>query len=61
MKETVCVGYVKDFFELSGVRVEYLHMESVDGITIYSRANPGTVLHCIYEVFNLWCYLGSMP
>jgi len=61
MSEAVCVGSVDELHELSGVKVEDLHRETVDGIEIPSKKNPGTVLKRVDEVFDCWFESGSMP
>ena len=40
-------------FDLFGARVEYLHTELVDGITITYKANPGMVVCYIYKVGSM--------
>ena len=63
MSEVVCIGSVDELAELSGTRVDDLHRETVDSITIPSKKNPGTVLRRIDEVFDCWFVFesGSMP
>eukprot|EP00566_Odontella_aurita_P004184 CAMPEP_0113545400 /NCGR_PEP_ID=MMETSP0015_2-20120614/11240_1 /TAXON_ID=2838 /ORGANISM="Odontella" /LENGTH=1181 /DNA_ID=CAMNT_0000445761 /DNA_START=46 /DNA_END=3591 /DNA_ORIENTATION=+ /assembly_acc=CAM_ASM_000160 len=61
MSEVVCVGSVDELAELSGVRVDDLHRETVDKIEIPSKKNPGTVLRRVDEVFDCWFESGSMP
>ena len=61
MDEVVCVGSVEELFELSGVRVDDLHKEHVDKVTIPSKKHPGTVLRRVDEVFDCWFESGSMP
>ncbi|GMH96916.1 hypothetical protein TrST_g6254 [Triparma strigata] len=61
MEEMVCVGSIEELYELSGVRVEDLHRETIDKIEIPSKKNPGTVLKRIDEVFDCWFESGSMP
>ena len=39
----------------------FFRRESIDGLTIPSKNNPGTVLKRIEEVFDCWFESGSMP
>ncbi|XP_072328733.1 isoleucine--tRNA ligase, cytoplasmic [Scyliorhinus torazame] len=59
-EEVVCVGSVAELEELSGIKIEDLHRESVDHITIPSRCGKG-VLRRVSEVFDCWFESGSMP
>ncbi|CAG5132735.1 unnamed protein product, partial [Candidula unifasciata] len=59
-EEVVCVGSVAELEELSGVKVDDLHREFVDPITIPSKTGRG-VLHRASEVFDCWFESGSMP
>lgn len=59
-EEVVAVGSIDELFELSGVRVDDLHKDIVDAITIPSRQGKG-LLHRIDEVFDCWFESGSMP
>jgi isoleucyl-tRNA synthetase len=61
LTKMLCIGSVAQREELSGIKVEYLHRETVDQIEIPSKKNPGTVLKCIVEVFDCWLELGSKP
>lgn len=61
LTEVICIGSIDQLAELSGVRVEDLHKDIVDKITIPSKKNPGTVLHRVDEVFDCWFESGSMP
>jgi len=61
MSEVVCIGSIAQLEELSGVKVEDLHRETVDKVEIPSKKNPGTVLKRIDEVFDCWFESGSMP
>lgn len=60
MEEVVCIGSVKELEELSGVKVEDLHREHIDKITIDSKMGKGK-LRRIEEVFDCWFESGSMP
>lgn len=59
-EEVVCVGSIDELAELAGIRIEDLHRESVDHITIPSKKNKG-VLKRVPEVFDCWFESGSMP
>lgn len=59
--EIVVIGSVAELEELSGQKLNDLHREYVDQITIPSKKNPGTVLRRIKEVFDCWFESGSMP
>ena len=61
MSEVVCISSVDQLAELSGRRVDDLHRETVDKVTIPSKKNPGTVLSRVDEVFDCWFESGSMP
>ncbi|CAH1783925.1 unnamed protein product [Owenia fusiformis] len=59
-KEVVCIGSVEELAELSGTKVEDLHRDTVDKITIPSASGKG-VLRRVPEVFDCWFESGSMP
>jgi len=61
MSEIVCIGSIAHLEELSGIKVDDLHRETVDKIEIPSKTTPGTVLRRIDEVFDCWFESGSMP
>jgi len=61
MSEVICIGSIAQLEELSGVKVDDLHRETVDKIEIPSKKNPGTVLKRVEEVFDCWFESGSMP
>ena len=61
MEEVVCISSIQQLYELSGVKVEDLHRETVDSITIPSKNSPGKVLKRVDEVFDCWFESGSMP
>eukprot|EP00548_Thalassiothrix_antarctica_P003064 CAMPEP_0194147160 /NCGR_PEP_ID=MMETSP0152-20130528/22553_1 /TAXON_ID=1049557 /ORGANISM="Thalassiothrix antarctica, Strain L6-D1" /LENGTH=1139 /DNA_ID=CAMNT_0038847859 /DNA_START=121 /DNA_END=3537 /DNA_ORIENTATION=+ len=60
LSEMVCIGSIDELEELSGTRVEDLHRETVDKVTITSKKS-GNVLRRIDEVFDCWFESGSMP
>uniref|UniRef100_UPI00398E942B isoleucine--tRNA ligase, cytoplasmic isoform X2 n=1 Tax=Pristiophorus japonicus TaxID=55135 RepID=UPI00398E942B len=59
-EEVVCVGSMAELEVQSGIKIEDLHRESVDHITIPSRCGKG-VLRRVSEVFDCWFESGSMP
>lgn len=59
-EEVVCVGSIKELEELSGTKVNDLHREVVDEITIPSALGKGQ-LKRVTEVFDCWFESGSMP
>lgn len=59
-EEIVCVGSINELEELTGQKVNDLHRETVDKLTIPSTMNKG-VLHRVTEVFDCWFESGSMP
>ncbi|TMW55138.1 hypothetical protein Poli38472_013900 [Pythium oligandrum] len=59
-EEVVCIGSIKELEELSGEKVEDLHREFIDHITIPSKQGKGT-LRRVDEVFDCWFESGSMP
>mmetsp|Transcript_12904 Transcript_12904/g.16973 ORF Transcript_12904/g.16973 Transcript_12904/m.16973 type:complete len:1170 (+) Transcript_12904:115-3624(+) len=59
-EEVVAVGSIDELEELSGVRVEDLHRENIDDITIPSKQGKG-ILRRVDEVFDCWFESGSMP
>jgi len=59
-EEIICIGSVEELEQLSGVRVENLHRQFVDHITIPSKQGKGQ-LRRIPEVFDCWFESGSMP
>lgn len=59
-QEMVCVGSIEELSKLSGVKVDDLHRETVDSITIPSKHGKGS-LKRVSEVFDCWFESGSMP
>jgi len=59
-EEIVAVGSVDELEQLSGERVQDLHREFIDHITIPSKKGKG-VLKRVDEVFDCWFESGSMP
>ncbi|KAG1682597.1 Isoleucine--tRNA ligase, cytoplasmic [Nymphon striatum] len=59
-QEIVCVGSIEELENLTGTKVEDLHRETVDKLTIPSKTGRG-VLRRISEVFDCWFESGSMP
>ena len=61
-EEAICIGSIAELEKLSGVKVEDLHRETVDKITIPSSRNGNhPPLKRITEVFDCWFESGSMP
>mmetsp|Transcript_28176 Transcript_28176/g.90068 ORF Transcript_28176/g.90068 Transcript_28176/m.90068 type:complete len:777 (+) Transcript_28176:1524-3854(+) len=60
MEEMVAVSSIAELEELSGVKVDDLHMHHVENITIPSRTGRGE-LRRVSEVFDCWFESGSMP
>ena len=60
-EEFVCVGSIAELEELTGQKVEDLHRETVDKLTIPSRRSGKPPLKRISEVFDCWFESGSMP
>lgn len=59
-QEMVCVGSIDELASLSGIKVDDLHREVVDKITIPSKQGKG-LLKRVPEVFDCWFESGSMP
>lgn len=59
-EEVVCVGSIQELEQLTGVRVDDLHRETVDKLTIKSVRGKGE-LRRVSEVFDCWFESGSMP
>lgn len=61
MEEMVCVESAEELCKLAGIdKIEDLHKESIDHITIPSQKGKGN-LKRIPEVFDCWFESGSMP
>lgn len=58
--ETVCLGSVAELEKYAGRKIDDLHMEFIDGITIPSPTGRG-VLKRVPFVFDCWFESGSMP
>ena len=59
--EIVVVGSIAELEALTGTTVTDLHRESIDGLLIPSKNNPGSFLKRIEEVFDCWFESGAMP
>lgn len=59
-EEVVCIGSKEELERRSGKKVEDLHREYIDDITIPSEQGKGE-LHRVSEVFDCWFESGSMP
>lgn len=58
--ETVCLGSVAELEKYAGRKIEDLHMEFIDDITIPSPTGRG-ILKRVPFVFDCWFESGSMP
>ncbi|NBW83485.1 isoleucine--tRNA ligase, partial [bacterium] len=58
--ETVCLGSVAELEKYAGRKIDDLHMEFIDDITIPSPTGRG-VLKRVPFVFDCWFESGSMP
>lgn len=58
--ETVCLGSVAELEKYAGRKIEDLHMEFIDDITIPSPTGRGTLKRVPF-VFDCWFESGSMP
>lgn len=61
LEEVVCIGSIQELEQLSGIRVNDLHRENVDPITIPSKRPGHPPLKRVSEVFDCWFESGSMP
>eukprot|EP00945_MAST-04E_sp_MAST-4E-sp1_P006114 g6114.t1 len=59
-EESVCVGSIAELEELTGTKVEDIHRENIDDLTIPSKMGKG-VLRRVPEVMDCWFESGSMP
>ncbi|XP_005110126.1 isoleucine--tRNA ligase, cytoplasmic [Aplysia californica] len=59
-EEVVCVGSIEELTELTGTKVDDLHRDFIDDLTIPSKTGRG-VLRRVPEVFDCWFESGSMP
>jgi len=60
-EDRVCISSVAMLEQLAGLKVDDLHRENIDHITIPSTKHPGQLLHRVEEVFDCWFESGSMP
>lgn len=58
--ETLCLGSVAELEKYAGRRIDDLHMEFIDDITIPSPTGRGTLKRVPF-VFDCWFESGSMP
>ncbi|WP_428262502.1 isoleucine--tRNA ligase [Haliangium sp.] len=58
--EVVCVGSIDELYELSGTRVDDLHLDVIGEIEIPSRQG-GSPLRHVNSVLDCWFESGSMP
>ncbi|XP_059479642.1 isoleucine--tRNA ligase, cytoplasmic [Neocloeon triangulifer] len=61
LQEVVCIGSAEELSKLSGEKIEDLHRESIDHITIPSKRPGHPPLKRVTEVFDCWFESGSMP
>ncbi|XP_012540507.2 isoleucine--tRNA ligase, cytoplasmic isoform X2 [Monomorium pharaonis] len=60
-EETVCVGDIDELARLTGTKVQDIHRESIDHLTIPSKRPGQPPLRRVPEVFDCWFESGSMP
>ncbi|VDP10601.1 unnamed protein product [Heligmosomoides polygyrus] len=60
LEEIVCPSSIAELERLTGTKIEDIHRESVDHLTIPSRTGRGE-LKRVSEVFDCWFESGSMP
>ena len=60
-EEIVCVGSIAELEQLTGVKVNDLHRENIDDLTIPSKRSGQPPLRRVSEVFDCWFESGSMP
>ncbi|VDM54204.1 unnamed protein product [Angiostrongylus costaricensis] len=60
LEEIVCPSSIAELERLTGTKIEDIHRESVDHLTIPSKTGRG-VLRRVTEVFDCWFESGSMP
>ena len=56
-----CIGSIAELEELTGVKVNDLHRDTVDTLTIPSKRPGMPPLKRVTEVFDCWFESGSMP
>ena len=61
LEDRICISSVEQLEKLVGQKVEDLHRENIDHLTIPSTKHPGQVLKRVEEVFDCWFESGSMP
>ncbi|XP_015515229.2 isoleucine--tRNA ligase, cytoplasmic [Neodiprion lecontei] len=59
--EIVCVGSIAELEQLTGSKIEDIHRESIDHLTIPSKRPGHPPLKRVTEVFDCWFESGSMP
>ncbi|KAB0804322.1 hypothetical protein PPYR_01292 [Photinus pyralis] len=59
--EIQCVGSISELKRLTGTKIEDLHRENIDHLTIPSKTPGNPPLRRIPEVFDCWFESGSMP
>lgn len=56
----ICIGSISELAEYTGITVDDLHREYVDGLTFSIAGEEGTY-HRVEEVLDCWFESGSMP
>lgn len=59
--EVVCVGSIAELERLTGTKIDDIHRESIDHLTIPSKRPGQPPLKRVTEVFDCWFESGSMP
>jgi len=59
-EESICVGSIEELEKLTGKKIEDIHRENIDDLTIPSQQGKG-VLRRVPEVLDCWFESGSMP
>jgi isoleucyl-tRNA synthetase len=59
-EEMVCVGSIKELYELSGIRVTNLHLDHIKDILIPSKEGRGMLKHC-QDVLDCWFESAVVP
>lgn len=59
-EEVVCIGSIKELENLTGQKINDIHREVIDKLTIPSKMGKGP-LKRVSEVFDCWFESGSMP
>jgi len=60
-EEIVCVGSIEELEKLTGTKLQDIHRENIDHLTIPSKRPGQPPLRRVPEVFDCWFESGSMP